>query len=82
MVSRFVALPVKKGDSFLLDQEERTLLVDGGEEPSFVNLLSNYWKKTEKIVDVVVCTHNDKDHSDGIIQLLSSLIYKIVMKVI
>ena len=77
MASRLIALPVQKGDSFLLEQGERTLLVDGGEERCFVNLLSKYWKKSEKIVDVVVCTHNDKDHSDGIIQLLSSLTYKI-----
>ena len=45
MVSRLIALPVQKGDSFLLEQGERTLLVDGGEERCFVNLLSKNQKK-------------------------------------
>ena len=32
MTSRFVALPVDRGDAFLLDREEKTVLVDGGAE--------------------------------------------------
>lgn len=48
MVARLIALPVQKGDAFLLEQGERTLLVDGGEERCFVNLLNKYCKKSEK----------------------------------
>lgn len=77
MMSRLVVLPVGMGDAFLLEREEKTLLVDGGKDKDFVTLLDQHWTKGKKVIDVVVCTHNDQDHSDGIIQLLSSLTYKI-----
>lgn len=78
MTSRFVAMLVKKGDAFLLERGERIVLVDGGEDSNFVlGVLNKNWQKSQKIIDIVVCTHNDKDHSQGIIQLLSSSQYKV-----
>lgn len=78
MASRFVAMLVKKGDAFLLERGERIVLVDGGEDINFVSgVLNKNWHKSQKIINIVVCTHNDKDHSQGIIQLLSSPQYKV-----
>ncbi len=73
MTSRFVALPVDRGDAFLLDREEKTVLVDGGaSKKGLVSNLKKYWKQGQRVIDTVVVTHNDLDHTGGIIGLLDS----------
>jgi len=70
MAARFVALPVAQGDAFLFEREGRRVLVDGGKSSRIIlNLLA-----TEKVehIDVLVCTHNDKDHAEGVAALLES----------
>lgn len=78
MTSRFVALPVHQGDAFLLDRGDKTVLVDGGaSKKGLVPLLDKYWEKEQRVIDVVVVTHNDLDHTGGIIGLLESNEYSV-----
>lgn len=73
MTSRFVALPVDRGDAFLLDREEKTVLVDGGaSKKGLVSNLKKYWNQGQRVIDTVVVTHNDLEHTGGIIGLLDS----------
>ncbi|MHA7097718.1 MBL fold metallo-hydrolase [Priestia megaterium] len=75
-----------QGDAFLVERRDFTLLVDGGEDPDFgknfmdhirnrrlskglKKRIPNYGKREYKI-DLLVCTHEDSDHVNGIISLL------------
>lgn len=73
MSSRFVALPVGQGDAFYLQRDEVKILVDGGRgKRSLANLLMTHVRPLRRPLrlDIVVCTHNDADHANGIIGLL------------
>jgi hypothetical protein len=67
----FVALPVGKGDAFFLRRGEFTALIDGGiARAGFCGL---FWTTLRRnSVNVLVCTHNDADHANGIIGFLES----------
>lgn len=70
---KFTALPVNVGDSFLLQVDNKVILVDGGMNKTHIDkLLSN-----EKIkhIDLLICTHYDADHINGIIGILKSKKY-------
>lgn len=71
MTCKFTAIPVGSGDSFLLEKYGKKIVVDGGRNKKY---LRNYLKCTANIdnIDVVVCTHNDIDHSGGILGLLDT----------
>lgn len=71
MTCKFTAIPVSSGDSFLLEKHGKKIIVDGGGSQKY---LRNYLKHKAKIdnIDVVVCTHNDIDHSGGILGLLDA----------
>ncbi|WP_439875419.1 MBL fold metallo-hydrolase [Bacillus mycoides] len=67
----FIALPVKKGDSFILKNEGKNYVIDGGfSETSIVQMV-----KTElgnQGIEILVCTHYDEDHLNGVIGLINS----------
>lgn len=65
---RFLALPVNKGDSFYLEREGHSVLVDGGGSGQVLcrHISDNNIKK----IEVVICSHNDSDHAEGLIGLL------------
>jgi hypothetical protein len=68
---QFVALPVGQGDCFYYRTNDVTVLVDGGKSLSgAVELFRHYELARE--VDVLVCTHNDADHANGVLGLLRS----------
>lgn len=69
---KFTALPVKKGDSFLLEISRKKILVDTGEDKNECRdfILK---KKIDKL-DLVIITHYDIDHVNGLINLLKSQI--------
>ena len=70
MKLELLALPVNQGDAFLLRDEDRAYLFDGGlSEYQAVNHLVRMKGKT---LDVVICSHNDSDHTKGIIGVLGS----------
>ena len=70
-MDRFVALPVGQGDAFFLQRGTFTALVDGGlSEHGLPTLFTTHLKA--RCVDVLVCTHNDADHANGVLGLLRS----------
>lgn len=69
MASRFIALPVGKGDSFFLKRGEHTVLFDGGLARNSLPALIVKHIGCQRI-DVVICSHNDADHAKGLIGLL------------
>lgn len=67
----FKALPVKCGDSFYLECEGKTILVDGGKNKlDILKILKK--EKIQNHIDLLVCTHYDADHINGIIEILQS----------
>ena len=70
-MARFVAIPVRVGDAFYLERDGRSVLVDGGKSKlAFPELFRTHVNPGG--VDVVVCTHNDADHANGIIGFLEA----------
>jgi hypothetical protein len=70
-MNNFVALPVSQGDSFFLKTNDFKVLVDGGKNPTAIsNFVRNIANTTS--LDVLICTHNDSDHANGVIGLLES----------
>lgn len=70
-MARFIAIPVAIGDSFYLERDGFSVLVDGGKSINgFPQLFSKQVKKQR--ADIVVCTHNDADHANGIIGFLEA----------
>jgi len=68
---RFIALPVGQGDAFLLETDKGTVLVDGGRAvKSFAHLFKTYAQRDG--VDVLVATHNDADHANGVLGFLEA----------
>jgi hypothetical protein len=72
VTTRFAALPVGQGDSFLLETANTALLVDGGKSrQGFPELLRSIHPGLDEL-DIVVCTHNDADHANGLLGLLDA----------
>lgn len=73
MSLKFTALEVGSGDAFLLENGEEKILFDsGGSKTKIVSLLK---AKGIKRINLAVCSHNDKDHSNGFLGLLNSSIH-------
>lgn len=71
MPYRFIALPVSQGDAFYLERDDWSVLVDGGLSKQFLPDL--FRRETGKCrVNVLVCTHNDADHANGVLGFLES----------
>ncbi|HHW41582.1 MAG TPA: MBL fold metallo-hydrolase [Syntrophomonadaceae bacterium] len=67
----FIAIGVGQGDAFFLDNASTTILIDGGR--STQGFPAQFQKVTEReSVDILVCTHNDADHANGILGFLQS----------
>lgn len=66
--NRFIAIGVGQGDAFFLSQNDRAILVDGGRSKSFA---WQFYRVAElEEVDILVCTHNDSDHANGVLGFL------------
>jgi len=66
---RFIAIPVGKGDAFYLATKSGSVLVDGGgSEKTFKKLFQKFTEKNR--VDVLIATHNDADHANGVLGFL------------
>lgn len=71
MTDRFLALPVGQGDAFFFQRRKFSALIDGGRSRhTFSSLFRNTVKRED--IDVLVCTHNDADHANGILGFLES----------
>lgn len=75
MASRFTALPLRTGESFVLetdvDGNRKVVLVDGGqsanEKPDKNELYRAIRKHCPEVstIDIAICTHRDHDHAGG-----------------
>lgn len=65
-----LALPVK-GESFLLRRAGQAVLVDGGLPSDRIAKVLEQQVRDVRRLDVVVCTHGDRDHAGGLPNLLN-----------
>jgi hypothetical protein len=66
----FKAYPVREGDAFFVNDEGFKFLIDGGDDDyEITNFLVS---DGVRAIDVVICTHLDSDHVNGILGLLQS----------
>jgi len=72
MPAQFVALPVGQGDAFFLERTGLRVLVDGGKSRKQSVQYLMPLLLDAPYLDVVICTHNDKDHAEGVRALLES----------
>jgi hypothetical protein len=68
---KFIALDVKVGDSFILKEDGNNFVVDGGKDKNTIvpKLVEN---NNIVDIDVVICSHYDSDHLNGIIGIINS----------
>ncbi len=71
MKAQFIAIPVAQGDAFYLKRNDFSVLVDGGRSCSAFPMLFRQTTKANG-VDILVCTHNDADHANGILGFLKA----------
>ena len=69
---KFTALPVKCGDSFLLECDGKRILVDGGKDSVHIIQLLDNEQIPHNHIDLLICTHYDSDHINGIVGVLKS----------
>ncbi|MFK4871515.1 MBL fold metallo-hydrolase [Novosphingobium sp. ZW T3_23] len=70
-MATLIALPVS-GDAFLLEADNKTILVDGGRSgPRLAKALKEA-RPNLRHIDIIVCTHADSDHSQGLADLLAN----------
>jgi len=68
-MSTFIAIGVGQGDAFFLEKGDKTLLVDGGKSVS--SFPGRFLKAAGRNhLDILVCTHNDSDHANGVLGFL------------
>ncbi len=70
MIDRFIAINVGTGDAFYARRGDFSALVDGGLAKGFDQVFAT--TTGCRGVDVLVCTHNDSDHTTGILSFLNS----------
>ena len=68
MIHRFVAIDVGPGDAFFIQRGNFSALVDGGQLSGFLRRLLR--ATSADAVNVLVCTHNDGDHANGVLEFL------------
>ncbi|MEQ7870321.1 MBL fold metallo-hydrolase [Chromohalobacter salexigens] len=70
-MARFVAIPVTVGDAYFLERTAGSVLVDGGmNRAAFPELFRQSTRRSE--VDILVVTHNDADHTNGVAGFLDA----------
>jgi hypothetical protein len=69
---KFTALPVNVGDAFLLRSSYGTTLVDGGQNRKHIRTLLKQEALLNDHINLLVCTHYDADHVNGIRGVLES----------
>lgn len=72
---KFKALPVNVGDCFLIECNKKMILVDGGQNKTHIIKLLKNENIPNNHFDVLICTHYDSDHVNGIIGILKSQNY-------
>ena len=64
-------LDVGQGDSqFIITPENHQILVDGGPTSAVLEKLQNLMPFSDRTIDLVILTHPEKDHMQGLIEVL------------
>lgn len=65
-------LDVGQGDAIFIETPDKIqVLIDGGPDGSVLRELGAVMSPFDKIIDLVIATHNDKDHIGGLIDVLA-----------
>jgi len=67
---KFIALDVNVGDSFVLKEGCNNFVIDGGKNRN--TIVKKLLKNNIVDIDVVICSHYDNDHLNGIIGITNS----------
>lgn len=69
--ARFTAIAVGQGDAFYLERGRHSALIDGGR--SVEGIADRFRAATGRgSIEVLVCTHSDADHANGVLGILQS----------
>lgn len=72
-------LDVGQGDAILLQRESAQVLVDGGAGMGVVRRLSEELPWFDKTIEVVISTHPDRDHLEGLLHVIERYGVKLVV---
>jgi|GEM_PF-4399340 len=78
--SKVLFLPVGEGDSELIKTRSGNILIDAGPRQNVLVPLSQSISLVDKTIDIVLITHPDSDHFQGLIKILDY--YKVRMVVL
>jgi beta-lactamase superfamily II metal-dependent hydrolase len=66
-------LKAGKGDSILINHKSKNILIDGGNDSSFLFKEIDSIKDRNEFIDLLIITHHDDDHIAGIIDILNKI---------
>ncbi len=78
-VDKLVFLDVGQGDSILFQDSTAQILVDGGAGMKVVERLGEEMPWFDKTIEVVVSTHPDRDHLEGLLHVLERYEVQLVL---
>lgn len=74
-------LDVGQGDAILIETPDQVqILIDGGPDGSILRELGAVMSPFDKTIDVVLATHNDKDHIGGLVDVLARYQVSAIMR--
>jgi competence protein ComEC len=74
-------LDVGQGDAIFIETPDQVqMLIDGGPDGSVVRELGEVMSPFDKTIDVVLATHNDKDHIGGLVDVLARYQVSAIMR--
>lgn len=76
---KIVFLDIGQGDSILLQDGTSQVLIDGGPGMTVLTRLSEELPWFDKTIDVVISTHPDQDHLEGLLHVLERYKVKLVI---
>lgn len=66
-------LKAGSGDSILINHAKKNILIDGGNDSTFLQQQVNLIFDKSEVLDLIIITHHDDDHIKGIIDLLNMI---------
>jgi competence protein ComEC len=67
---RIVFLDIGQGDAILIQTETKNVLIDGGPDRGIVYKLDQYIAAHQRKIDLMILTHPDGDHLNGLVEVL------------
>ena len=74
-------LDVGQGDAIFIETPDQVqILIDGGPDGSVIRELGEVMTPFDKTIDLVIATHNDKDHIGGLVDVLERYQVSAIMR--